>query len=687
MDLTMWRSALIVVLLAAASHGAEAEKRLFSFEKDEVAKLGAKFKSASDTRYVTDKFGYYKNVGTGSTEHATHGKWSLEKTIVDRYNFLSKGNKTIYYEQVRAGRVLGTWGWFRKAFGADWSGYDMLRIDVRTSGPTVRLRVEVEDESFPIPMVRIFKVPGGKWVTLEVDLVVFAKAHLLDLPKMAQLTVLAVERLDGERPFKIWLDNVRLAKRDAKSTLPLVRDKSKMQAPSRTRGEEVFLKPLDISKTTPAAGVVGTIPIKRKPSYDLMQVMERAVGGFGKGGIVVVNGPNACLSLDAGKTWTGLDGKGASTLLSRDHRGHHRATATIAGDDIYTAFCSNRCAGGGGRTRNHFVAAGHNGVAWTVGHEIVIETGARHCTQRFSITKDTSGWVWCAWMHTGRLGGEVRAKFSSDAEGWCDAGSNGRIGQGGTAGPYLTSFGDGVICVWRRGQEALVWSQARRVKVKVKSARKDCSMTLAAGAKQGVRFRSAFIHWDKWLGQNAYRVVEVRPAEAEVLLWNGLSFPDRLAPDDSVTGVTWTKPQVLSKKARNASVATAKDGALHVLLTYKRAPAEVRRFDGKTWTTDTPPDLTRSDRPPLLVACGGMMGCVWSAKGKIMLALKPDGGKWWPAKQVAEEKEKIVSMAAPQKAPDTFIPIAWSTSSRKFIKVVAAPVKQPEEKREIPDIP
>ena len=48
------------------------------------------------------------------------------------------------------------------------------------------------------------------------------------------------------------------------------------------------------------------------------------------GGVILVPGHSAYLSLDAGKTWTGLDGKGKSTRLARDFRGHHRACASVS---------------------------------------------------------------------------------------------------------------------------------------------------------------------------------------------------------------------------------------------------------------------------------------------------------------------------------------------------------------------
>jgi len=675
----MWRSALILIGAAAAAGAAEPERLLCSFEKDEVAKWGATFKSDSATKYVTNRFNYYRNVGTGTTGTATHGKWSLERTIGDRYNFLRKGNRTIYYEHVRMGRVLSTHGWFRRAFPTDWSAYDLLRIDARTSGPSVRLRVELEDEFIADPVARTFTLPGRKWATVEIDLAGAVKERRLDRTKMAVLTAIVIERLDGERPFKVWLDNIRLASRNAKATLLVLRDSSPMTRPTPLRAKAVDLKPFAIAKTAPAGGAVGTIPIPRKPSYNLMMVMERAVGGFGDGGILVVNGPNAYLSLDAAKTWTGLDGTGAATRLSRDHRGHHRATATILGTDIFAAHCTNRCAGGGGRTRNHFTKAIRGETAWRIGPEVAIETGLRHCADRLSVARAKSGRLWCAWNHSGRRGGEIRARFSDDGgETWLDAGLNGRVAQSRTngwarEGPFLTWFGDEVVCVWRHSQKAIVYSQAAQVRTRVTAVDDDGRATLAAGADRGLLDGGAVLVRTDGKTVAALRLVTVGAKESVAIVETG----DRKAvrPDAVVLGFAWTKPRPITRRHRSCCVATGSDGRLYVLATAPKAVAKVFRFDGDAWVDDTPPALVRSAPLPLLVACGGRMACVWNANGKLMLSVKPAGGKWGAAKQVAEETERVVSLAAPQMAPDTFIPVAWSTTSRTFIKVAAVPVK------------
>ncbi|MFW6158306.1 MAG: hypothetical protein ACOC8E_02995 [Planctomycetota bacterium] len=663
--------ALLCAAVAGPAAGAEVS-RLCSFEKDEVAGWGAKFDAESETTYTTRRFTYYRNVGSGSTETATHGEWALVHKIHDKYNFLRPGNETIYYEKVRHGRVLRTYGWFQKAFGTDWSGHDRLWIDCRAEIP-IRLRVELEDAFIPHPVVRRYKVPAGRWVTLEVDLARAAKERRLDRSKMAQLTAIVIERFEDTRPFNVWLDNIRLAPADAEAGRPVLRDKSPMGfTVLRRPGPEVG--PLDISKTAKASGAVGRIDVGGKPSYNLMKVMERAVGGFGDGGLIVVNGPRVWLSRDAGKTWTGLDGKPEPTRLSRDHRGHHRATATILGTDLYAAYCTNRCAGGGGRTRNHFNKAVRKNGRWVIGPEVAIETGARHCTGRFSIVRTSAGRLWCAWAHTGRQGAELRAKFSDDqGETWYDAGLNGRVAAGRCQGPRLAPFDGGAIAVWRWNQKAVVFSCTHPVEATVRRLADDGGVTFDAGSKAGVLRYGAFFVKEDDRTTHVLRVLEVAGDEATATVVSG--EPDGIRPGDRVVGVTWTKPRTISRKMRPASVVTTSDGTLFVLLMARRVPAEVRRYDGETWTEDTPPDLGRSAPDPILIASGQRVACAWNKRGKIMLTVRGREGKWGRSRQIAEEAEPLTILAGPGAAPESFIPVAWSTRSRDFIKVVAVPVE------------
>jgi hypothetical protein len=661
------------LLLCRAAPGAQGVRRICSFERMEAKAWGWKLSVDKPDKYTVHKF------MTATTETATHGDWALRWRHHRKYDYLRPGNKTTYYIRSRSGTVLRTLRRFRTMMPADWSGADRFRLDVKTSGPPVRVRLELEDAFIPDPVVRTYRVPGGKWVTLEADLARAARERGLDLARMAVLTVMIVERIEGKQDFTVWLDNLRLLGPDADERGTVVADPSPMAPPVHKEGKVVELPPVSLETTASDGRTVGVIPFGGG-GYTLMKVMERAIGGFGDGGVILVNGPAVYLSRDAGRTWTGLDGKPKPTRLSGDHRGRHRATATVLGTDILAAFCTRHCSGGGGRTRNHFTRAVRADGRWTFGPEIVMETGVRHCTDRFSIVRTPSGRIWCAWNHTARLNRtEIRAKFSDDGgETWLDAGLNALVAAGGCngwafEGPFLAPFGDEVICVWRRRQKATVFARARRVKVKIAAVAEDGRATLDAGADRGLRkYGAVLVEQD---GKPA-AVLALTSVSADAAVGECRSGRrEAVAAGAEAVGFTWTKPEVISKKGRRASLATASDGTLYALIAGRNVKSVVLRYDGETWAEDTPPDLPSAGGPmPQLARCGDRIACVWNLRGKLSMSVRSEPGGWGKARLLAEEEEPVASLAVPQVAPKAFLPVAWSTRSRKFIKVVAVPL-------------
>ena len=188
MSMTMFRNAKVVTAVFVAAFvaalacpvraGGEQEKLLCGFEKEYIQKMGHVEK---DGKIVTARRGRPVPL----SEQASQGKWSYFSKHTDRYNFLRRDNKTTFYIRWRSGRVFRTLGWFQKVMPQDWSGYPLLRLDYRTDGPAVRLRMEVEDMFLSFPVAQSFRVPGNKWVTLEVDLEKAVKERRLDLKRMA----------------------------------------------------------------------------------------------------------------------------------------------------------------------------------------------------------------------------------------------------------------------------------------------------------------------------------------------------------------------------------------------------------------------------------------------------------------------------------------------------------------------
>ncbi len=143
---------------------------------------------------------------------------------------------------LRLPELLNTSGWFDWVFPRDWSGYDLLRVDVLLDRPGAdRLMLEVEDDLIEPPVSITYKAPPmGKWVTLEMDLAQAARRRGLDIRRMNNIWVrLAlkdpekralelhqlrenIEELEKRR-FVAFVDNIRLARRGAPCALPLLK--------------------------------------------------------------------------------------------------------------------------------------------------------------------------------------------------------------------------------------------------------------------------------------------------------------------------------------------------------------------------------------------------------------------------------------------------------------------------------
>ena len=666
--------AAVFSLAPAARGGEEAEKLLLGFEKDEMPAGGLLWKDMD--KQLTD-------------EQASQGRTSLFRKHNDRYNFLNPGNKTTFYNQWRTGGELRTLGWFEKVFPADWSGYDLLRIDYRTDAGAAKVRLEIEDLFCPFPAAKVYEVPGGKWVTLEMDLGKAASERRLDLKRMAHLLLMVVEHPAGKQEFTCWIDNLRLARRGAPAKLEVVAGGPflEIEPGGAQLAKRAELAPLDVSKTAKADGQVhAAVELAKPGGYPLIYVNERCIGGFGDGGIILATSSAPMLSLDSGKTWAGLGGK--PSAITPDHRGQHRSQTMIAGTDVFMAYCTAHCGGGGARVTAKFTRALREGDKWVTGPESLVDVTARYCHDRFALCRAKSGRLWCAWSHLNRLHKkDIRAKWSQDnGETWLQAGENARVGERGVfhfpgtpgnyEGPYLTAFGEEVACFWHREPDGdVVWTRAMPLEAKAGEV-KDGRVTIPLGAKQGVR-RDDNVLVEK--GGKVAAVLTVDQVGEESCVAIELPGPaGAVKAGDELTVIVWTAEEVImkgeggsrSRTPRPHSAATAADGTAYLAVT---APSKVLRFEGegKKWVEDSPAGLGGK---PMLVAWGGKMACLWAGEGGIFLSVRGEGGKWSAARKVAEETEAVQDLAAPQVAPEKFIPAAWSPKSNKTIKVVAVPM-------------
>ena len=134
---TLWSVYLVVVSAAGASGGKVG--LLASFEPAQLAKWGCKAKE--DGSYVLGR-GILARRG-----EATEGRWALVRVLTKRnldWGGLRTG-KAEEWLRYYHGTVFNATGRFAKWFPADWSGYQRLRMDVKSASSALKLRVQLED--------------------------------------------------------------------------------------------------------------------------------------------------------------------------------------------------------------------------------------------------------------------------------------------------------------------------------------------------------------------------------------------------------------------------------------------------------------------------------------------------------------------------------------------------------------
>jgi hypothetical protein len=137
---------------------------------------------------------------------------------------------------LRTPELLNTSGWFAGAFPEDWSGWDLLRVDVKpVHDRPVTIMVEIEDDLVEPPVSQTYEgVKPGEWTTLELDLGKAVEERKLNPKKMCNIFV----RFDGRKDLKelggyankrkladtlaVYLDNIRLAKKGAVCKTPVL---------------------------------------------------------------------------------------------------------------------------------------------------------------------------------------------------------------------------------------------------------------------------------------------------------------------------------------------------------------------------------------------------------------------------------------------------------------------------------
>ena len=235
-----------------------AEKLILGFERAELsrgAEISRREKSGRDSWfYLLDRpegFDFAARFEwPGATNRAwtwrcrpgerTEGEMALVVTVapVDTNEQAATYHRTEYlsyfYPNLQRGFVearllMTSFQWLVKGRPdlRDFSGYDLLRADLRSDVGDVEINLALEDNVLEPPVIRTYRIPANEWVTIELDLQEAARVRELDLARIANLWLMARPSVRAT----VRIDNIRIAKQGAPARNRLVRDNSPMIVP------------------------------------------------------------------------------------------------------------------------------------------------------------------------------------------------------------------------------------------------------------------------------------------------------------------------------------------------------------------------------------------------------------------------------------------------------------------------
>ena len=384
-----------------------------------------------------------------------------------------------YYPNLRnnfeAYRLMTSFQWLAKADPVlrDWSRYDLMRVDVRCDTARVELRLALEDDILEPPVMRVYRIPDGRWVTIELDLNEAVEARGLNLARVANFWLLG----QASERAEVRIDNIRIAKR----SVPVQHELIRSETPAKF--------PVDQRKRPRAPN----LPSELRPDRSLVQLGEPVV--VARGSIVPFGWVSAydnrylfvaysfsagtgkpvaktAYSNDGGETWKPLSAPAARNL---DH-GTARGCAVGATGDGVAVSSGPGCAGlGCANPRQHLTKYTFTGTGWKVESPTILDADIRHCGSNASVVRLSSGpyrgRLWASWGQIGRAHRiDVHVKFSDDdGRTWIPWGTGAAL-PGSEAGPWsngtysypqtvITPYKDYVACFWHHSRDGgVLWS-------------------------------------------------------------------------------------------------------------------------------------------------------------------------------------------------------------------------------------
>ena len=548
-----------------------------------------------------------------------------------------------YYPSLKrqeAYQLISTFQWFAKGRPElrDWRGYDLLRIDARSDGSPVELRLAVEDDIIEPPVVTTYCLLQGRWMTIELDLGSAVRARELDLSRMADFWLLGL----AQRRATVRLDNVRLAKRGTPADFEVLRDPRplavtyhkppKPQIPDRGELSNPDRSPIELGQPVVVA----------KGAH----VMFGWVAAWDNNHLFVTladmsvpqktSPRGACRALesrDGGKTWAEV---GNPLIAVLDHQSTRGEAIDPWGDGAALASTPG-CAGIGRATpRFHITKYTFTKNGWQSRVPDILDADLRHCGWNAAVTRvlrgPYQGRLWASWGQIDRNHAvSVHVKYSDD---------------------------DGRSWIpWGRGAEL-------------------------PGSSRG---------W--WNDTYMYPVTAITPYGNHVaVFWQHLNSREILW--SRYGGDRWSEPEVvpnLSVRWNGAyqAMSLVTVGEKEVFLTATGL-GTVLRWDGLHW-----------QREPVTVENGtlslaGVTVTVFSAgkaesrqtfnypatrKAVLSYLWRAPEGRWeGPVTLVPEFKiEELRSMSGfsvPRYSPPNFVPLAWGDADEGVVKLLRVPIPQ-----------
>ncbi len=575
----------------------------------------------------------------------TEGELALVTTVapVDHEKQTAAYRRTeflsYFYPNVRRGFVevrplMTSFQWLVKARGdlRDWSGYDLLWVDIRCDAALVELRLALEDNLLEPPVMRTYKIPAGEWVTLELDLKEAVRVRGLDLARITNFWLMG-------RPSvrtTVRIDNIRIVKRGVPAPNELLRDNS----------------PMAVSIIRPKRPEVPSIPSAVKPDRTVIKLAKAVV--VARGSVVpfgwvsaydnrlifvaysAEEKARATYTDDGGSNWKQLP---EPTIRNLDHGTARGCAVDELGDGIAVS-SGPGCAGlGNPSPRQHLTKYTFTGNSWEARFPAILDSDIRHCGSNASVVRlrggPFKGRLWASWGQVGRehaIG--VHVKFSDDdGRTWIPWGkgaalpgsyagewSNGTYGYPETV---VSPYKEHIACFWRH--------------------KRQCG-----------------VKWSVYDGSDWSAPAEISPVTL-----------------DDFDG------------AYRATMSAITKGDREIFFTATGLNT-VLRWDGKSWHSEP----VRVEDGGMLSLAGDVVmlftsgkvnrrwkGVRWQRRTILRCYRRLPSGRWeGPVELTPEftmdEYRSLAGFSVPPYAPENFIPLVWSDYDDGTVKLLKVPVPQ-----------